>query len=72
MQSTIPLRHFVPGLDPAQHKLHCAVWNGHDRPLDVFARSFLIVAPLLLFAVVLTYVSVRGRDDEESGGEAGA
>lgn len=36
----IPLRRFVPELDPTQHKLHCAVWNGRARPLDVFARSW--------------------------------
>ena len=27
-------------LDPTQHKLHCAVWNGRDHPLDVFAESW--------------------------------
>lgn len=36
---TIPLRSLVPDLDPTQYKLHCAVWNGEEQPLDVFARS---------------------------------
>lgn len=37
---TIPLRNLVPDLDPTQYKLHCAVSNGVDQPLDVFARSW--------------------------------
>ena len=40
MNSTIPLRNFVPDLDPTQYKLHCAVWNGEAHPLDVYARSW--------------------------------
>ena len=36
----IPLRNLVPDLDPTEYKLHCAVWNGSDHPLDVFARSW--------------------------------
>lgn len=40
MESTIPLRNLVHDLDPTQYKLHCAVWNGSDQPLDVFTRSW--------------------------------
>jgi len=40
VKSTIRLRDLVPSLDPAEYKLHCAIWNGHDHPLDVFARSW--------------------------------
>jgi hypothetical protein len=40
MKSVIPLRNLVPDLDPPQYKLHCAVWNGEENPLDVFNRSW--------------------------------
>jgi hypothetical protein len=40
VKSTTRLRDLVPSLDPAEYKLHCAIWNGHDHPLDVFARSW--------------------------------
>jgi hypothetical protein len=39
VDSTIPLRTLLPGLDPTEYKLHCAVWNGEEQPLEVFARS---------------------------------
>ena len=39
-ESAIPLRNLLPGLDPTQYKVHCAVSNGIDQPLDVFARSW--------------------------------
>lgn len=38
--STIPLRSLVADLNPAEFKLHCAVWNGENHPIDVLARSW--------------------------------
>ena len=40
MESTIPLRNLIPDLDPTRYKLHCAVWNHEEHPLDVFTRSW--------------------------------
>ncbi|WNG95007.1 GIY-YIG nuclease family protein [Mycobacterium sp. ITM-2016-00318] len=37
--ATIPLRSLIGDLDPAKCKLHCAVFNGEEYPLDVLARS---------------------------------
>lgn len=39
MDQLISLRSLVPDLNPAEYKLHCAVWNQKEQPLDVFARS---------------------------------
>lgn len=39
MAESIPLKSLIPNLDPSEFKLHCAVWNNVDQPLDVFARS---------------------------------
>jgi hypothetical protein len=39
MESYIRLRDLLSGLDPTQFKAHCAVWNGEEHPLDVYARS---------------------------------
>jgi hypothetical protein len=36
----IALRGLLGEIDPSEFKLHCAVWNGRDQPLDVFARSW--------------------------------
>lgn len=37
----IPLRAVLPGtVDPALCKLHCAVWNGENHPIDVLARDW--------------------------------
>lgn len=36
----IPLRDLLGDLDPASSKLHCAVWNGENQPVDVLARSW--------------------------------
>jgi len=37
----IPLRSFLPeSVDPALCKLHCAVWNGENHPIDVLARDW--------------------------------
>ena len=38
--AAILLRSLIGDLDPADCKLHCAVWNGHDHPIDVLARSW--------------------------------
>jgi hypothetical protein len=38
--TAIPLRTLIGDLDPATCKLHCAVWNGEDQPIDVLARSW--------------------------------
>lgn len=38
--AAILLRSLIGDLDPAACKLHCAVWNGHDHPIDVLARSW--------------------------------
>jgi len=38
--SAIPLTGFLGDLDPAECKLHCAVWNHQDQPIDVLARSW--------------------------------
>jgi hypothetical protein len=38
--AVIPLRSLIGDLDPTVCKLHCAVWNGHDHPIDVLARSW--------------------------------
>lgn len=35
----IPLRGLIGDLDPTACKLHCAVFNGVDHPMDVLARS---------------------------------
>lgn len=40
VEQALLLRSLVQDLDPTQCKLHCAVWNGSDHPLDVFARSW--------------------------------
>jgi hypothetical protein len=34
------LKGFLGELDPAECKLHCAVWNRHEQPIDVLARSW--------------------------------
>ena len=39
-EEVIRLRDLVPDLDPTEYKLHCAVWNQHDHPLDVYTRSW--------------------------------
>jgi hypothetical protein len=36
----IPLRSLIGDLDPTMCKLHCAVWNGENHPIDVLARSW--------------------------------
>jgi hypothetical protein len=38
--AAIPLRSLLGDLDPAECKLHCAVWNGQDHPIDVLTRSW--------------------------------
>jgi hypothetical protein len=38
--SAIPLRSLIGDLDPKISKLHCAVWNGEDHPIDVLTRSW--------------------------------
>ena len=39
--AVIPLRAVLPGtVDPALCKLHCAVWNGENHPIDVLARDW--------------------------------
>ena len=38
--SAIPLNDFLGDLDPAECKLHCAVWNREEQPIDVLARSW--------------------------------
>jgi hypothetical protein len=38
--AVIPLRSLVGDLDPTVCKLHCAVWNGEEYPIDVLARSW--------------------------------
>ncbi len=38
-EQTIELNDLVGSIDPSDFKLHCAVFDGHDQPLDVFARS---------------------------------
>lgn len=40
MESNIPLGSLLPELDPSRYKLHCAVFNGTEQPLNVFARSW--------------------------------
>ncbi|WP_099041842.1 GIY-YIG nuclease family protein [Mycobacterium neglectum] len=37
--ATIPLSTLIGDLDPTKCKLHCAVFNGKDHPIDVLARS---------------------------------
>ena len=38
--ASIPLRSPIGDLDPTSCKLHCAVWNGEDHPIDVLTRSW--------------------------------
>jgi hypothetical protein len=38
--TAIPLRTLIGDLDPTECKLHCAVFNGHDQPIDVLTRSW--------------------------------
>lgn len=40
MMAAIPLRSLIGDLDPTECKLHCAVWNGEDHPIDVLTRSW--------------------------------
>lgn len=40
MVAVIPLRSLIGELDPTACKLHCAVWNGEEYPIDVLARSW--------------------------------
>lgn len=40
LTSPITLRSLLGEIDPTEFKLHCAVWNGRNQPLDVFARSW--------------------------------
>lgn len=36
----IPLRSLIGDLDPMVCKLHCAVYDGEDHPIDVLAHSW--------------------------------
>ena len=36
--TAIPLRSLTGDLDPVECKLHCAVFNGSDHPIDVLTR----------------------------------
>jgi hypothetical protein len=38
--AAIPLRSLIGDIDPTVCKLHCAVWDGVDQPIDVLARSW--------------------------------
>jgi hypothetical protein len=38
--AVIPLRSLFGDLDPTVCKLHCAVWDGEEHPIDVLARSW--------------------------------
>jgi hypothetical protein len=38
--AVIPLSDLIGELDASQCKLHCAVWNGEEYPIDVLARSW--------------------------------
>lgn len=38
--AVIPLRSLIGDLDPTLCKLHCAVWNREEHPIDVLARSW--------------------------------
>jgi len=38
--SAIPLQSLIGNLNPAECKLHCAVWNGDDHPINVLTRSW--------------------------------
>ncbi len=38
--AVIPLRSLIGDLDPTLCKLHCAVWNREEYPIDVLARSW--------------------------------
>jgi hypothetical protein len=38
--AVIPLRSLIGDLDPTVCKLHCAVWNRKEYPIDVLARSW--------------------------------
>jgi hypothetical protein len=38
--AAIPLRSLISDLDPTLCKLHCAVWNGEEYPIDVLACSW--------------------------------
>lgn len=38
--SCIPLASIIGDLEPTACKLHCAVWNGENQPVDVLARSW--------------------------------
>src|SRR4051812_18343629 len=40
LNQSIPLRWLLGELEPSECKLHCAVWNGEDHPVDVIARSW--------------------------------
>lgn len=39
-RSAISLRTLLGDLRPGDCKLHCAVWNGEEHPIEVMARSF--------------------------------
>lgn len=39
-RSAIPLRALLADLRPGDCKLHCAVWNGEEHPIEVMAGSF--------------------------------
>ena len=36
----IPLSPLMGDLDPRACKLHCAVWDGEDHPIEVLARNW--------------------------------
>jgi len=38
--AAIPLSSLTSDLDPRQFKLHCAVFNGKDQPIDVLTRNW--------------------------------
>lgn len=38
--AAMPLSFVLSGIEPKDCKLHCAVWNGAEQPLEVFARSW--------------------------------
>jgi hypothetical protein len=38
--AAIPLSSLIGDLDPSVCKLHCAVLNGEDHPIDVLTRSW--------------------------------
>jgi hypothetical protein len=67
MAAVIPLRSLIGDLDPTVCKLHCAVWNGEEHPIDHEGREY---ARMNLRFALLEFWSMRTSDEHVLAREA--